>query len=110
MKTVKGTDALEILKNRYGIDPNDEDIVEAHEQMMVAQMIYDARMEAGLTQKELADLIGTKQSVISRLEDADYEGYSLHMLNKIAAALHKQIEIRFVSSPANKSQQLQPTL
>ena len=105
MKQVKGTDALEVLKDRYGIEPDDKDVVEAYEQMMVAQMIYDARIEAGLTQKELADLIGTRQSVISRLEDADYEGHSLLMLNRIATALHKQVEIRFVSVPLIKSQQ-----
>ena len=34
-----------------------------------------------LPQKELAELIGTTQSVISRLEDADYEGHSLSMLS-----------------------------
>jgi hypothetical protein len=37
--------------------------------------------------------------VISRLEDADYEGHSLPMLRKIAHALNKRIEMRFV--PAN---------
>ena len=38
----------------------------------------------------------TTQSVISRLEDADYEGHSLAMLNRIAAALERRVEIRFV--------------
>ena len=96
MKQVKGVDALDVLRDRYGIEPDDEDVVEAHEQMMVAQMIYDARIEAGLTQQELANLIDTQQSVISRLEDADYEGHSLPMLRKIARALKKQVQIRFV--------------
>jgi ribosome-binding protein aMBF1 (putative translation factor) len=50
----------------------------------VAQLIYEARNKAGLTQKQLAELIGTKQPVIARLEDADYEGHSLSMLQKIA--------------------------
>ena len=44
----------------------------------------NARTEAGLSQKELAEMIGTTQSVISRLEDADYEGHSLSMLSRIA--------------------------
>ena len=34
--------------------------------------------------------------MISRLEDADYEGHSLAMLNRIAAAVERRIEIRFV--------------
>lgn len=53
----------------------------------LATMIYEARVAAGLSQKGLADLIGTRQSVISRLEDADYEGRSLSVLRKIAKAL-----------------------
>ncbi len=35
-------------------------------------------------------------SVICRLEDADYERHSLAMLNRIAAALHRRVEIRFL--------------
>ena len=60
----------------------------------VSQLIYDARTEARLTQRQLADLIGTKQSVIARLEDADYAGHSLTMLQRIAKALNRQLEIR----------------
>lgn len=60
----------------------------------VAQLIYEARTQAGLTQKELADLIGTKQSVIAQLEDADYEGHSLSMLQKIAHFLNKRVKIQ----------------
>jgi ribosome-binding protein aMBF1 (putative translation factor) len=60
----------------------------------IARMIYDARSKAGLTQKELAKLVGTTQSVIARLEDADYESHSLNMLNRIATALDKRVDIR----------------
>ncbi|MBT4138375.1 MAG: XRE family transcriptional regulator [Candidatus Latescibacteria bacterium] len=62
----------------------------------VARLIYDARISAGLTQTELADLIGSKQPVIARLEDADYEGHSLTMLQRIAIVLNQKIEINFV--------------
>ena len=70
----------------------DEALVNAE----VAQLIYDARTKSKLTQKQLADLVGTTQSVIARLEDADYEGHSLSMLQRIASALNKRLEIRFV--------------
>ena len=63
----------------------------------VARLIYDLRTHARLTQKELAEKVGTTVSVICRLEDADYEGHSLSMLRRIASALNKEIEIRFVS-------------
>jgi len=64
----------------------------------VAQLIYDARNKAGLSQAELAKRVGTKQSVISRLEAADYEGHSLTMLQRIAAALGQCVEIRFLAT------------
>jgi transcriptional regulator with XRE-family HTH domain len=57
----------------------------------VAQLIYDARTKAGLTQKQLAGLIGTSQPNIARLEDADYEGHSLTMLQRIAKALNQRL-------------------
>ena len=57
----------------------------------VARMIHQARIEAGLTQEQLAKKIGTKQPVIARLEDADYEGHSLSMLQRIADALGKKL-------------------
>ena len=69
---------------------------------MVAQLIYQARTEAGLTQARLARLVGTRQSVVSRLEDADYEGHSLSMLRRIAEALGKRLEVRFVD-PSNRA-------
>ena len=62
----------------------------------IAQEIYALRTRAGLTQKQLAALVGTTDSVISRLEGADYAGHSLKMLQRIAAALHRRIEIQFV--------------
>jgi hypothetical protein len=44
-------------------------------------------------------LIGTTASVICRLEDADYEGHSLAILRRVAAAMNQRIEIRFVPIP-----------
>lgn len=61
--------------------------------IQVAQLIYDLRKNAGLSQKELADRIDTSQSVISRLEDSDYEGHSFLMLKRIVGVLNKRIKI-----------------
>lgn len=44
--------------------------------LAVGDMIRVMREEAGLTQAELADRIGTQPSQISRIEDADYDGHS----------------------------------
>lgn len=61
----------------------------------VAQKLHDLRIKEGLTQKQLADRVGTKQSVISALENADYQGHSMAMLKKIAAALNRRVVIQF---------------
>ncbi|MBD3868265.1 MAG: XRE family transcriptional regulator [Acidobacteria bacterium] len=93
----KTSDALEILDQVTGDDPElRRMIAEETLNSRIAQMIYDVRHEAGLTQAELARLINTKQPVIARLEDADYEGHSLSMLQRIAAALGQRLQVSFV--------------
>ena len=93
----KTKDALRIIDRMIGDDAElrrmiEEETINAE----VASMIHHARTQAGLTQKQLADLVGTKQPVIARLEDADYEGHSLSMLTRIAAALNARVELRLV--------------
>jgi len=92
------SDAVEILHRRFfqGRPERLKALEEARADDEVARKIYELRTKAGLTQAQLAKMIGTTASVISRLEDADYEGHSLAMLRRIAAALNRRVEIRFV--------------
>lgn len=94
----KTNDAVKIINRRYiKNDPAFQELLrEASLNAKVAQLIYTTRKQAGLTQQQLADLIQTKQSVIARLEDADYEGHSLSMLQRIGEALGQRIEINMV--------------
>ena len=97
-ETKKTSDAVAILDQMAADRPELRRLTEqARVNAAVAQLIYDARNKARLSQAELAKRIGTKQSVISRLEDADYEGHSLSMLQRIAAALGQCVEIRFLA-------------
>jgi len=90
----KTKDALKIIDAMVGDDPDlRQMIAEESVNAAVAQMICDARAEAGLTQKELADRIGTRQPVIARLEDAEYKGHSLSMLTRIAEALNRSLRV-----------------
>jgi predicted transcriptional regulator len=61
----------------------------------IIEEIITARQEKNLTQKDLAELVGTKQSNISRLESGNYNP-TLEFLNKIARAIGKELEIRIV--------------
>jgi ribosome-binding protein aMBF1 (putative translation factor) len=92
------TDAVEILDRRYyrGKPGRLAALETARANDHVARKIVALRTEAGLSQRQLAKLIGTTASVICRLEDSDYEGHSLAMLNRIAGALNRRVEIRFV--------------
>lgn len=60
----------------------------------IKKQIIKYRIEQGLSQKELAEKIGTKQSAVSRLENDDYNP-SVEFLDKVANALGKKLEIRF---------------
>ena len=94
MMMSKTKDAIKIIDKMTRTDPQLEAMVAVSTiNAEVAQLIYEARTKAGLTQKQLAELIGTKQPVIARLEDADYEGHSLSMLQKIAHALNQRLVI-----------------
>lgn len=91
------SDARAILDRRHPATQSDLDMRAAFRQEVeVAELIYEARTAAGLSQRELAKLVGTTASVICRLEDADYDGHSMAMLRRIAAVLHKRVELRFV--------------
>ena len=90
-------DALEILDRMIGGDAEIRRAIEEETVFSrVASQIYDARTEAGLTQQQLADLSGTTQSVIARLESLDYEGHSLSMIVRVADALDCNIAIALI--------------
>jgi len=92
------SDGIKILHKRFYAGRRERlaALEEARANAEVAREIYNLRQRAGLTQKQLAGLVGTTPSVISRLEDADYEGHSVAMLRRIAAAMNKRVEIRFL--------------
>jgi len=97
-KTQTTTDAVEVLHRRFfaGRPERLKILEEARANQEIARKISALRTKAGLTQTQLGKLAGTTASVICRMEDADYERHSLAMLRRIAAALNRKLEIRFV--------------
>jgi len=93
------TDAVEILHRRYFEGKPDmlAALGQARAKPEIARQVYALRTEAGLTQRQLAKRVGVKPSEINDIEEADYEGHYLAMLYRIAAALNKRVEIRFVA-------------
>jgi ribosome-binding protein aMBF1 (putative translation factor) len=102
----KTTDAMKIIDNLIGDDAQmREMLAEASLNAEVGQLIYDARQKAGLTQQQLAELVGTTQSVIDDLEEADYEGNSLIMLHKIAIAMNQKLTLNLVPLEDNPTKE-----
>jgi ribosome-binding protein aMBF1 (putative translation factor) len=97
MASRKTRNALDLIRRDVGDDPGFRALVDDEKlNSEIAKLIFEARTAAGLTQRELADLVGTAQPNIARLEAADYEGHSLPMLRRIAEALGSKLELRFV--------------
>jgi transcriptional regulator with XRE-family HTH domain len=59
----------------------------------VSLQLARLREQAGLSQKDLAARLDTTQQQISRLESPAYEGHSLSMLRRVAAALHARVSV-----------------
>ena len=58
----------------------------------LVRQIIQARTQQGISQKELADRVKTRQSNISRLESCDYNP-TIGFLRKIAGALGMELSI-----------------
>jgi ribosome-binding protein aMBF1 (putative translation factor) len=68
-------------------------------QIDLALLVREMREDAGLTQTELAKRAGTTQSVIARLEDAEYTGHSLATLERIALACGVALRLHAEKKP-----------
>lgn len=71
----------------------------AQHQLDLALLVREMREDAGLTQAELARKVGTTQSVIARLEDAEYAGHSLTMLERVATACGVTLKLHAEKKP-----------
>ena len=69
------------------------------QQIDLALLVREMRESAALTQSELAKKAATTQSVIARLEDAEYSGHSLAMLERIAAACGVGLKLHAEKKP-----------
>jgi ribosome-binding protein aMBF1 (putative translation factor) len=97
-RTRKTSDGVSILNRHFGNeDRQREEIDQIKEDMAIGAQIYAARTHAGLTQTQLARKVGTTQSVISDLEDAEYRGHTMTMLRRVADALGLEVEVRLTA-------------
>jgi len=83
----------EYLREKLKNKEFEKSYYEGLEKARIAIEITLFREKKGFTQAKLAELTGTSQSAIARLEDPDYKGYSLSTLRKIADALGLELVV-----------------
>jgi DNA-binding XRE family transcriptional regulator len=94
------TDALVIIEKRFG--PIDEALeAQFRQQMDLAQQLYDLRAERGLTQADVAKLVGTTPAVVESIEESDYDAAcTRQILEKLSKALDSDPARAFASGTA----------
>jgi HTH-type transcriptional regulator/antitoxin HipB len=81
------------IKRRKKTDPDfASGFDEGYRDFKIGVILMQAREEAGLTQEELADRVGTQKTAISRIEN-HAEDIKLSTIQKVAKALGKNLEI-----------------
>lgn len=90
------TEILDRLRNDFEDEEYRHGYVEAELATRLAVQIRRLREDRGWTQKKLAELAGTKQSAISKLEDPGYGRYSLSLLLELARVFDVAIDVAFV--------------
>jgi ribosome-binding protein aMBF1 (putative translation factor) len=94
------TDALKIGDRTIGDDPTLRVMIEKEDiRARIGRLAFDARVQSGSTQDDLAERLGVCRSVLDRLENAEYRSDALVLLQRIAAVLNQEIEIRLVPVP-----------
>jgi len=90
------------FKSRLRADLKDAEF-KAHYQeerqaLKLAMKIAKLREKKGLSQQQMAKLMGTSQQAVSRIESGEYEGFTLKTLEKIAEATGTRVKIEFVAA------------
>ncbi len=71
---------------------------EERQSLKLAMKIANLREKKGLSQQQMAKLMGTSQQAVSRIESGEYEGFTLKTLEKIAEATGTKVKIEFIAA------------
>ncbi len=93
------SDLQKYIAKRKAQDPEfAKDFDSGYEQFKIGVMLKQARLNAGITQEELAERLCTKKTAISRIEN-HAEDIKLSTLERFAEALGQRLKLTI--SPAN---------
>lgn len=93
----RGEEAYRRWRDRYLSDPENRRLYEeeAAKKELWLQLV-EARMEAGLTQQEVAKRLGVSQAQVARIEKRGYDAYTLNTLRRYVDTLGEgfQLEVK----------------
>ena len=97
-------DGIEIIHRRFFEGHPDRllGLEQARISAAIAREAYDMREDAGLARHELARKLGVTAAEIRHLEEDDFEGDALVMLQRIATVLGRKVEIRILPRTSRK--------
>lgn len=95
MGKLKRINSDELLKQQMKGPLFREAYEEYEEEFDIAREVIKLRKNAKLTQKELAEMAGTSQPAIARLESGEYRNLTLSFLRRVGKALGVTPEIHF---------------
>lgn len=96
MNTNSTKEILEQLSSKI----SEEEMILSGLQGLIASEITIKRHEAGLSQKEFADMMGVSQGLVSKWEAGD-NNFTLSTLVKISMALNIKMQVPFVLDKPN---------
>lgn len=90
MKTMKKTKSYkyqDLLKSELKNKDFKKEYDSLEEEFTLAKEIISLRKNNNLTQKQLAEMVGTSQPAIARIESGNYRNITLSLLRRVADAL-----------------------
>ncbi len=94
----------DFLQEQFKDKKFEEEFYRGFEKVRVAAQITYFREARGLTQAQLAEMLGTSQSTIARLENPFYKNYSLNTLRKIAQVLNLELVVSLREKDTKKKE------
>ena len=95
MEKIKTINSHDLLKKQLKNPQFKKEYDSLAKEFTIAKEIIELRTKANITQKQLAELSGTSQPAIARLESGEYKQLSLSFLGRVGKALGVVPEIRF---------------
>ena len=71
--------------------------------MLFLVSVTQIRIQRKVTQSRLAEIIGCKQSDISRLERENFRSFSIRKLERLAKGLNTRLELKLIPERSNKT-------